>query len=610
MYEFNEDDAYAFARHISASAKRRGDELIFKVCPFCHAEHKSDKEKFAINLKTGQYNCFRATCGAKGNMITLSKAFDFPLPGMADEYINHRKKYVKFKPGKKPETTTPAIEYLKNRGISEEVAKLYNISTKPNDDKILIIPFYDENGELQLVKYRNTEATKENGLSKEWSFKDGETSCKPILFGMNHCDPSNDTLVITEGQMDTLAAVTAGVKNVVSVPTGASGFTWIPYCWDFMRQFKTLVVFGDHEGDKITLLDDMQKYFKGQIKHVRTEDYLGEKDANDILRKHGALAVLKAVENAEPVKAKGIVRMRDVKRVEIGDLPRINTGFRELNKMLGGFFFGQLVILAGTTGSGKSTLASQFAVHSVNAGIKTFFYSGELQNWQLMNWFEFQAAGKVNVAEDRDFAGFECYRLKKGVEKRLENWYGDLVEMYDNTELEDEESEQKSIEQFIHEAIKQGNRMIIVDNLMTAMDEYNGDDFYRVQTNFIRKLSVTAKKNNVIIILVAHFRKSNGIVSSIDNVSGSSNIVNLADVVLTFRQPTEREVKEGKHCSRVLEVMKNRMIGKTGEINLWYEEKSRRLSEIEGVFDFDVLGQEDFEQAEDDIDVDEIFAIN
>lgn len=608
MYEFNEEDAFGFARHIGAKVYKRGDELVFRVCPFCHAEHKSDKEKFAINLRTGQYNCFRASCGAKGNMITLSKAFDFPLSGLADEYVNHRKKYVRFKDGKKPDTTNPAIEYLRNRGISEDVARQYNISTKPDNDKILLIPFYDENGTLQLVKYRDMTATKENGRTKEWSFKDGETSCKPILFGMNHCDPENETLVITEGQMDTLAAVTAGVKNVVSVPTGANGFTWVPYCWDFMRQFKVLVVFGDHENGKITLLEEMQKYFKGQIKHVRFDDYLGEKDANDILRKHGADAVRRAVSNAEPVRAKGIVLMKDVKRVEIGDLQRINTGFRGLNQILGGFFFGQLVILAGTTGSGKSTVASQFAIFSVDAGVRTFFYSGELENWQLKSWFEFQAAGKVNIADERDRAGFQYYRLKAGTEEKLENWYGDLVSMYDNKEVESEEAEQQSVEQYIHDAIRQGSRMLIIDNLMTAMDEYSGDDFYRAQTNFIRKLSMTAKRNNVVIILVAHFKKTNGISSNIENVSGSSNIVNLADVVITFRQPTEKEIKEGKRCSRIMEVMKNRMVGKTGEINLWYEEKSRRLSEIEGVFDFDVISKNEFRKMEDDdIDINEIF---
>ena len=75
---------------------------------------------------------------------------------------------------------------------------------------------------------------------------------------MNHCNPDNPTLVLTEGQIDSLSVAEAGIENVVSVPTGAKGFTWIPYCWDFLSQFKTLVVFGDCENGRITLLEEMQ----------------------------------------------------------------------------------------------------------------------------------------------------------------------------------------------------------------------------------------------------------------------------------------------------------------------------------------------------------------
>ena len=67
---------------------------------------------------------------------------------------------------------------------------------------------------------------------------------------MNHCNPDNPTLVLTEGQIDSLSVAEAGIENAVSVPTGAKGFTWIPYCWDFLSQFKTLVVFGDCEERK------------------------------------------------------------------------------------------------------------------------------------------------------------------------------------------------------------------------------------------------------------------------------------------------------------------------------------------------------------------------
>ena len=63
MYEFSPDDADRFAMHVGIPARKHGRELIFKKCPYCGA-FSSDKEKFSINLQTGQFQCFRASCGA------------------------------------------------------------------------------------------------------------------------------------------------------------------------------------------------------------------------------------------------------------------------------------------------------------------------------------------------------------------------------------------------------------------------------------------------------------------------------------------------------------------------------------------------------------------
>ena len=78
IYEFDKEDAYRFARERGISAKRRGNELQFRRCPYC-GELTNDKETFAINLETGQFKCLRASCGAKGYMLTLAREFDFSL---------------------------------------------------------------------------------------------------------------------------------------------------------------------------------------------------------------------------------------------------------------------------------------------------------------------------------------------------------------------------------------------------------------------------------------------------------------------------------------------------------------------------------------------------
>ena len=167
------------------------------------------------------------------------------------------------------------------------------MTTCKDNPYILAFPFYDENHVLQFLKYRRTDFDRTRDKNKEWCEKD----TKPILFGMDQCE-GFQRLVITEGQIDSLSVAQAGVPNAVSVPNGCNGFTFLENVWDWIVKFEEVVVFGDCEGGKVTLLDTLQKRLPNRVKVVRVEDYLGEKDANDILRTYGADAIRKAVENA------------------------------------------------------------------------------------------------------------------------------------------------------------------------------------------------------------------------------------------------------------------------------------------------------------------------
>lgn len=595
FYEFNPDDAIRFADFVHIKARRTGDELVFHHCPFC-GEHSNDKNKFAINLKTGQYNCFRATCGAHGNMITLSKYFGFELPGYADEYYNARKRYARLPQKDRPQTTEPAIEYLRSRGISEATARKYEITTDKQRPELLIFPFYDENNVLQLVKYRNTLATKENGLDKEWSLRDkkNDLSCKPILFGMNHCDPAaSDTLIMTEGQLDTLAVAEAGYQNVVSVPTGANGFTWVPYCWNFMRQFKNLIVFGDYEKGHITLLREMQHhFFFGKILHVKPENYKDCKDANDILQKYGPEQIRKCIDDAAQIVNEKFVKLSEIRPRPIAEMESFKTGIESLDRILGGMYFGQLVILTGERGEGKSTISNQLALMAVNSEIKTFIYSGELPDGTLRDWIDCQAAGPAHMIEHRNSFGDADYTIEEGISDKIGEWYSENLYIFQNKQLEDLDSEEEDEEiiDLIKEATAEGFRMIVIDNLMTAMDDDPRYDLYRAQTKFVKQLSRITKARDVLIVLIAHQRKNQGTMRTADDVSGSGNITNLADVVLMFGKPKDKEAT----WPRELTVLKNRLTGKLGSpIPIWYDEGSRRTNDTQR-FDWALGWEQDF----------------
>lgn len=582
LYEFTEEDAYNFARHVHIQVKQRGEELQFITCPYCHGGRGGkDKGTFSINLKSGQFKCLRASCAISGNMITLARDFDFHLSRDVDEYYMHKTQYRRLQTPKEPLVPKESsIKFLQGRGISEETARKYELTTHSRQENVLVFPFFDEDGKLQYVKYRDTTFFKgktyvdkdgqQKASPKEWMEKD----CKPILFGMKQCNMENKRIVMCEGQMDSLSVAEAGIENAVSVPNGALGFTWVPYVWNWWCQFEELVVFGDYEHGYITLLDELVKRFPGKIKHVRYEDYQECKDANEILVKHGKDAVRNAVENAIELPVKQVKELADVKRRDLKDIPKFRTGFRQLDAFLGGYLYGgQLVILTGKRGQGKSTVANEICVAALQQGKKIFAYSGELPDWQFKSWIDFQIAGPNYIVEQPNRDGEIRRLITNSNQDLIDDWYRGKFYIYDNNVVDDDEL--TDLITTIENSIMQyGIDLVIVDNLMTALDVDMDKDEYRCQSKFVKKLSRLAKRLDVVVILVAHPRKNSMTKDENDAVSGSGDITNAADVVMTFKRDEDME----NH--NFLSISKNRWFGnltKKDGIELWYSQKSRRL---------------------------------
>jgi archaellum biogenesis ATPase FlaH len=508
-------------------------------------------------------------------MITLARDFDFSLGTEIDEYYAPKKKYRELPQPKEPVIPKPeALQYLESRGISEEVAKRYEITVQTKNPNILVFPFYDENGKLKFVKYRKTDFDKTKDTNKEWC----ESKTKPILFGMKQCDTSFKRLVIVEGQMDCLAVATAGINNVVSVPTGAKGFTWVPYCWNWLCKWEEIIVFGDYEKETISLLDELSKRFKTKIKHVREEDYLDCKDANEILLKYGKEQVIKCVENAIPIPVENVIDLADVKDVDPYSLEKIPTRIQEVDKLLcGGLIFGCVNLITGKSGKGKSTLASQILGNAIDCGYNVFAYSGELPNFLFKSAIDFQSAGPQNVIEENCGEYVRRY-VRKSAKEEIEEWYRGKCMLYDRTMVNDEDTDLlKTIEQMI---ISQNVRVILIDNLMTMISQTNvKGSKLDSQSNISHKLEDMARFYNVCIILVAHKRKDSGIDDEDmdDSIRGDSDIVNSAGVIIHYN--VNKDEVDMDEFPRIIAVTKNRVFGRTN-YNGWkvkFDEKSKRI---------------------------------
>jgi len=563
LYEFDREDAFRFARHIGIGTRMRGDELIFSKCPYCGTS--SSKEKFAINLRTGQFNCFRASCGAHGNMIVLSRDFNFQISEEVDRYLNRNNyngRFRKFKESHR-ESSDRAIEYLDSRGIPKEICQKYEVTSKEDQENIIVFQFKNEIGELKFIKYRNADFQKGVDKSKEWCEKD----CMPILFGMNHCEGFK-RLIITEGQIDSLSVAAAGIPNAVSVPTGAQGSTWVPHCWEWVNQFEEIIIFGDCENGKITLTEMIQSRFsKRRIRIVRMADYKGCKDANEILRAYGPAAIREAIDNAEVVLNKRIKNMAEVQAVDFRTIPKIKTGYKKLDEILhGGFYFGYVILLTGKRGNGKSTQASQFVVEALAQNYNCLIYSGEMPDFYVKAWLDGQLYGKTPLTNSQID---EC-----------ERFYDNRLFIYNNqfVKTDDDEDLLTIIEDTI---IKKDIKFVLLDNLMTMITADQNEMLYRKQSEMVGKLAEMAKAYQCVIMLIAHPRKSKNEFEN-DDVSGSADITNRVDVVMSYDRTPEKEHPEDNQ--RTLKVTKNRTTGKLGKVEVFYSEESKRISDVQNSF--------------------------
>ena len=154
------------------------------------------------------------------------------------------------------------------------------------------------------------------------------------------------------------------------------------------------------------------------------------------------------------------------------------------------------------------------------------------------------------------------------VQKRIKKWLEGKFFLYDNSIITDDKQTDSILKVFEACARRYGTRLFVCDNLMSAL--VSADEENKAQAKFTAQLKAFANKYKAHVIVVAHPRKTAiGSTFNNDDVSGSSAITNLADIVLNVEK-----------SPKGIRVTKNRDFGITGFINTCYDPANRRIFQL------------------------------
>ena len=483
-------------------------------------------------------------------------------------------------------------KYLKSRGISDKTADYLDI--REDEKGNLAFNYYDHNDTLTMVKYRPSRKIKK-GEAKNWCQEGADTS--PILYNMNKINTSSP-LLITCGELDCAAAIEAGWMNAVSIPLGDSNTQWCKECFEWLEQFEEIIICPDNDdsGTKfrktvVPMLGSWRCKVANVPEYVEKES--GEKrhlkDVNEVLYFLGKEAVLEMITSAQDTPVPSLVDFSTIQEMDVEDLDGITIGLHDIDKELIKFFMGSFNVVSGIPGSGKTSILNQFICQSLDQDYGVWVFSKELPAWMSKNWILHQLAGDRHLEKKMGKNDSVYYKVPIEIKNKIDKYYSEKLMLYRDDYPNDVESIQQSMED---SARKYASKLFIIDNLMCVdlkTTEANRND---KQTEFVNWLIAFSMKYQVCTILVCHPNKTQEYSENIGlyQISGTSNIINLAHRAIGLRRITAKEKKgipnpsgrgwKSEPCKYdvIVSMIKDRFTGKSNfESGLYYAQGSRRF---------------------------------
>lgn len=280
-------------------------------------------------------------------------------------------------------------------------------------------------------------------------------------------------------------------------------------------------------------------------------------------------------------------------------IEREYTDIDELDYLLKGLEYGKLSLFSGITNHGKTTLMIQFAKNFIKEHKKVFYFSGEQTAEEFKNFLYVGMCKKEQLEFVKDEHNSRIYDTKPKDEilKYFDNIYANDLVVYNNNIIQNDVDKMIKV---MKKAFNQGVRLFFIDNFM----QLDNSEKLEEQTRIVELFKRFAMKNNVIVCLVAHPRKTQFMKNrlTIFDIAGTQNIANKSANICTIMRTdllNESDYNEIKsvliknnynidQCDSVIEVLKTKgnackMVGLKydRETKVYYEANKCSESEVE-----------------------------
>ena len=510
---------------------RRQSGQIKMICPNCQATRKDKSDRsLSCNLETGAYNCHH--CGFNGYAKDMDKKYEF-------RSVDYKKEYVKPVFKNNTDLSDKAVKWFAGRGISQATLTKMQVTEgkeyMPQHGKEMnTIQFnYSKNGELVNIKYRT-------GDKKFKLISNAE-----LIFYNFDCIGKDNYLIITEGEADCLSYIEVGYECSVSVPNGGKNVgSYLDDYIDLFDSIQTFYIASDTDEVGVGLRDELIKRFGSE--RCRIVSYgTGCKDANEHLIKYGAESLRNTIKDSIEPKISGVFTLEDFqdnldKLFVEGLKPGLKIGHREFDDLIT-WETKRLAVITGIPSSGKSEFIDEICTRlNIMHGWKVGYFSPEnFPTELLISKLASKITGKRFKSGDDGMTFGEYSEAKKYINKNF---------FFTNPE------EQYTLDNILSKAKilvrKYGIKIFIIDPYNNIDDDQGGKNESDEVRLKLKKMQNFCRKNDILLILMAHPRKmvkdKNGEleVPTMYDINGSSHFYNMADYGITVHRRYQEETVE------------------------------------------------------------------